>query len=236
MSDKKPNVKPLIKPGLFLAFKGKAKDFKGMKDLKIGKKTGPGFSSKKRVGGIMKYSSGMSPESAKATAFAKDKLEKLDKGIYETGSKMKGRLAAGIAKVKAATAKLKDFAKSKFKPKAATKVGEATKAASKAIKSGTGKALVTANRARAFKALRFARAATPIGAATLAISSIKKFEPGKSPQEMARKAYIKGGQDPDKAMMEAGDISNMMDYAKPKKKNTGGMVVGKGADYIKDLI
>tara|TARA_R100001163_G_scaffold63979_2_gene57076 strand:+ start:105 stop:785 length:681 start_codon:yes stop_codon:yes gene_type:complete len=224
---KKPNVKPLIKPGLFLTFKGKAKDYKGMKDLKIGKKTGPGFSGKKRIGGIMKYSSGMSPESAKATAFAKDKLEKLDKGVYETGSKIKGRLAAGIAKVKAATTKLKDFAKSKFTPKAATKVGEATKTASKAIGTGTGKALVTANRARVFKALRFARAATPIGAATLVATSIKKRDPK---AVKAEREFFKGKK------YEDYGFESMQDYAKPKKKNKGGMVVGKGADYIKDLI
>tara|TARA_A100001391_G_scaffold41690_2_gene24006 strand:+ start:740 stop:1609 length:870 start_codon:yes stop_codon:yes gene_type:complete len=287
---KKPNVKPLIKPGLFLAFKGKAKDFKGMKDLRPGKKTGPGFSGKKRVGGIMKakagdeakinkvisglskaskthaaqakmlksvkaskgkimkYSSGMSPESAKATAFAKDKLEKLDKGIYETGSKMKGRLAAGIAKVKAAGAKLKEFAKSKFKSKAATKgatkvVGDTAPLAKFTVQSnrpgklpdrpgskvniGKSKALVTANKARAFKVLRAARALTPIGAATVVATSIKKRDPK---AVKAEREFFKGKK------YEDYGFESMQDYAKPKKKNTGGMVVGKGADYIKDLI
>ena len=59
---------------------------------------------------------------------------------------------------------------------------------------------------------KFARAATPIGLATVAVTSIKKFEPGKSPREMARKAYIKGGRDPDKAMRDSGDVTKMLNY------------------------
>ena len=65
---------------------------------------------------------------------------------------------------------------------------------------------------KALRVAKFARAATPIGLATVAVTSIKKFEPGKSPQEMARKAYIKGGRDPDKAMRDSGDVTKMLNY------------------------
>ena len=81
------------------------------------------------------------------------------------------------------------------------------------------------------KIAKFARATTPIGLASLALTSSKKFEKGKSPQEMQKKAFIKGGQDQKKAMQTASDLSKMLNF------NIGGNTMLKNpkkADLDKD--
>lgn len=72
------------------------------------------------------------------------------------------------------------------------------------------------------KVAKFARATTPIGLASLALTSIKKYPKGKSPQEMARKAYIKGGQDPKKAMTSQDLAKDLLNF------NTGGTMLKGG--------
>ena len=163
------------------------------------------------------------PKAKTATEIGKDIAKKTNVGA--------GKILTALGSPIQSTKKLLSTAKAKFtgaakRVKAISKgdIGGTTKPLiGKSAKAGLGKQnrLIaqfkkTPTKARlASKALRvakFARAATPIGLATVAVTSIKKFEPGKSPQEMARKAYIKGGQDPDKAMRDSGDVTKMLNY------------------------
>ncbi len=163
------------------------------------------------------------PEAKTATEIGKDIMKKTNVGA--------GKVLTALGSPIRTTKKILAGAKAKFtgaakKVKAISKgdIGGTTKPLiGKKAKAGLGKQnkLIaqlkkTPTKARlASKALRvakFARAATPIGLATVAVTSIKKFEPGKSPREMARKAYIKGGRDPDKAMRDSGDVTKMLNY------------------------
>ena len=163
------------------------------------------------------------PQAKTATEIGKDIIKKTNVGA--------GKVLTALGSPIRSTKKILAGAKAKFtgaakKVKAISKgnIGGTTKPLiGKSAKAGLGKQnkLIaqlkkTPTKARlASKALRvakFARAATPIGLATVAVTSIKKFEPGKSPREMARKAYIKGGRDPDKAMRDSGDVTKMLNY------------------------
>lgn len=131
------------------------------------------------------------------------------------------------------TAPLAKFAVSKAGSPPATKAGaQATKATNlakldKAIGSLKGKTAKLRNFNRLRKVAKFARVATPIGAATVVATSIKKRDPK---AVKAERAFYKG-----KKYKDVG-FESMMDYAKPTKKAGGGEIIMKQSDYIKDLL
>jgi hypothetical protein len=86
---------------------------------------------------------------------------------------------------------------------------------------------------KVYKASKFLRAATPIGAASIVASGLGTYEKGKDPQSLAKKAYEKG-----KSYQVAKEFKTYgADGVKTvKMKSQGGMMVGKQSDYIKDLI
>ena len=96
----------------------------------------------------------------------------------------------------------KEAAKASFKPP------------TKTLSAGKSKALVTSRTAKLFKAARFARAVTPIGAASIVIgAATKKRDPKAVKRE---RDFYKG-----KKYKDVG-FESMMDYAKPKSK--GGVI------------
>ena len=86
---------------------------------------------------------------------------------------------------------------------------------------------------KVYRASKFLRAATPIGAASIVASGFGSYEKGKDPQSLAKKAYEKG-----KSYQVAKEFKTYgSDGVKTvKMKSQGGMMVGKQSDYIKDLI
>ena len=83
------------------------------------------------------------------------------------------------------------------------------------------------------KVAKFARMATPVGAALTVASGLGTYEKGKDPQSLAKKAYEKG-----KSYKVADEFTVVGSEGtkKVKMKSQGGMIIGKQADYIKDLI
>jgi hypothetical protein len=189
----------------------KVKDFKGvMKSRK-----------KNKMGGVIKASEGVSV-SPKMTDYTKDLIGKADKGLGKAITQGKNLLGAIGAKVKRAgeimkkgpsaaitkTGPVKDFAIAKQAAKASFKPS------TKTLSAGKSKALVTSRTAKLFKAARFARAVTPIGAASIVIGAgVKKRDPKAVKRE---RDFFKG-----KKYKDVG-FESMMDYAKPKNK--GGVI------------
>jgi hypothetical protein len=83
------------------------------------------------------------------------------------------------------------------------------------------------------KIVKFARMATPIGAALTIASGFGTYEKGKSPQELAEKAYEKGKK---YKVADEFTVVGSEGTKKVKMKSKGGIIIGKQADYIKDLI
>ena len=189
--------------------KMKAKDFKGVsKSSKKGNK----------MGGVIKASEGVSV-SPKMTDYTKNLIGKADQGLGKAITQGKNLFGAIGAKVKKAGEILKKplvasatGIKTPEKAKAVAK--NIAKAMSGNVGKGTSKALVTSRTAKLFKAARFARAVTPIGAASIVIGAgIKKRDPKARARE---KAFYK-----DKKYEDVG-FEQYLDYAKPKSK--GGVI------------
>ena len=190
----------------------KVKDYKGvMQSRKKGNK----------LGGVIKASEGVSV-TPRLTDYTKNLLGKADKGLgkaIEQGKGLFGSVKEKIAKAgkimkqgpSAAITKagpVKDFAIAKEAAKASFKPP------TKTLSAGKSKALVTSRTAKLFKAARFARAVTPIGAASIVIgAATKKRDPKAVKRE---RDFYKG-----KKYKDVG-FESMMDYAKPKKK--GGVI------------
>jgi hypothetical protein len=83
------------------------------------------------------------------------------------------------------------------------------------------------------KVAKFARVATPVGAALTIASGLGTYEKGKSPQELAKKASEKGKE---YKVADEFTVVGSEGTKKVKMKSQGGMIIGKQADYIKDLI
>ena len=101
--------------------------------------------------------------------------------------------------------------------------------------------LVTMDTAKKFKNMqklakvaKFARMATPVGVGlTVAASGLGTYEKGKDPQSLAKKAYEKGKE---YKVADEFTVVGSEGTKKVKMKSKGGMIIGKQADYIKDLI
>ena len=190
----------------------KVKDFKGvMQSRKKGNK----------LGGVIKASEGVSV-SPKMTDYTKNLIGKTDKGLGKAITQGKNLFGAIGAKVKKAGEIMRKgpSAVTPSKPtspslakldKGISNVRAATKKLADSTKS---KALVTSRTAKLFKAARFARAVTPIGAASIVIGAgVKKRDPKAVKRE---RDFYKG-----KKYKDVG-FESMMDYAKPKSK--GGVI------------
>ena len=224
-TDKKRPILVNKKTKIFDLFPGgayasglKIKDFKGvMKSTKKGNK----------LGGMMKYSEGGSP---KLSDYTKNLLSKSDQGIGRGISKTKNILASVKAKIakaselmrkgpaafsaKGATKFTGDTAPlSKFTIKSANRATKLPDRPGSKINIGKTKAGEVFKKLAKSKALRVARLATPIGAATVVATSIKKRDPKAVQRE---RDFYKG-----KKYKDVG-FESMMDYAKPKSK--GGVI------------
>jgi hypothetical protein len=203
----------------------KVKDFQSI--LKSSKKGN-------KLGGMMKYSEGGSP---KLSDYTKNLISKSDQGIGRGISKTKSILASVKAKI-AKASELMRKGPAAFSAQGATKFTGDTaplskftvKSANRATKlpdrpgskinigktkpGGVFTQLKKAGvRSTAAKALRVARLATPLGAATVVATSIKKRDPKAVKRE---RDFYKG-----KKYKDVG-FESMMDYAKPKSK--GGVI------------
>ena len=209
----------------------KVKDFKGiMKSRKKGNK----------LGGMIKYSEGGSP---KLSDYTKSLISKSDQGIGRGISKTKSILASVKAKIAKASELMRKGPAAFSATKGATKFTGDTaplskftvKSANRATKlpdrpgskinigktkpGGVFTQLKKAGvRSTAAKALRVARLATPIGAATVVATNIKRRDPKAVKRE---RDFYKG-----KKYKDVG-FESMMDYAKPKKKG-GAISYNKG--------
>ena len=179
----------------------KVKDFKSI--LKSSKKGN-------KLGGVIKASEGVNV-SPKLTDYTKNLIGKADQGIGKGISKTKSILTSVKEKISRAgeimrkgpsAAITKEAAKASFKPP------------TKTLSAGKSKALVTSRTAKLFKAARFARAVTPIGAASIVIGAGVKKRDAKAVKR--ERDFYKG-----KKYKDVG-FESMMDYAKPKSK--GGVI------------
>jgi len=196
----------------------KVKDFQSiLKSTKKGNK----------LGGMMKYSDGGSP---KLSDYTKNLISKSDEGIGRGISKTKSILASVKEKIAKASqimrkgptaASVKGAAKftgdtaplSKPTLKSANRAGKLPDRPGSKINIGKTKPGEVFKKLAKSKALRVARLATPIGAATVVATSIKKRDPKAVKRE---RDFYKG-----KKYKDVG-FESMMDYAKPKSK--GGVI------------
>ena len=201
----------------------KVKDYKGvMQSRKKGNK----------LGGVIKASEGVSV-TPRLTDYTKNLLGKADKGLGKAIEQGKGLFGSVKEKIERAGKIMKKdpSAVTPNRPGApATKAGSLKfaslkkvigdpKGATKRLAGSTSKALVTSRTAKLFKAARFARAVTPIGAASIVIgAATKKRDPKAVKRE---RDFYKG-----KKYKDVG-FESMMDYAKPKKKG-GAISYNKG--------
>ena len=204
----------------------KVKDFKGV--MKSGKKGN-------KIGGVIKASEGVSV-APKMSDYTKNLISKTDQGLGKAVKKSKDLLGAIGAKIKRAGEIMKK-GPSVTKPALPgspppVKPGSLSLAKlDKAIGdvrgktdrlrnlTKTGKALVTGRTAKFMKAARFARAVTPIGAASIVIGAGVKKRDAKAVKR--ERDFYKG-----KKYKDVG-FESMMDYAKPKKKG-GAISYNKG--------
>ena len=202
----------------------KVKDYKGvMQSRKKGNK----------LGGVIKASEGVSV-TPRLTDYTKNLLGKADKGLGKAIEQGKGLFGSVKEKIERAGKIMKKgpSAVTPNRPGApATKAGSLKfanlekvigdpKGATKRLAGSTkSKALVTSRTAKLFKAARFARAVTPIGAASIVIgAATKKRDPKAVKRE---RDFYKG-----KKYKDVG-FESMMDYAKPKSKG-GAISYNKG--------
>ena len=166
---------------------------------------------------MIKASEGVSV-SPKMTDYTKNLIEKADQGIGSGITKTKSILA----RVKEKIAKAGEIMRKGPSAASASKPGEVfTKLKKPSFtlpKGSTGKAGEVFKKLGKSKAIRFARLATPIGAATVVATSIKKRDPKAVKRE---RDFFKG-----KKYKDVG-FESMMDYAKPKSKG-GAISYNKG--------
>ena len=165
-----------------------------------------------------KLPKGMEQSASKPSAFANQKPAKPTKA-GDIFKKMKFPKGPGgiLIQMKQAASKPSAFANQKF----ATKTKQAGDIFKKLASS------------KVAKVAKFARVATPVGAALTIASGLGTYEKGKSPQELAKKASEKGKE---YKVADEFTVVGSEGTKKVKMKSQGGMIIGKQADYIKDLI
>jgi len=208
----------------------KVKDFQSI--LKSSKKGN-------KLGGVIKAESG-TIVTPRMSRYVSDTLKSADEGAYRIGSKLKEKSKSILSKVKEKIAKASEIMRkgptaasvkgatkftgdtaplSKPKLKSANRPGKLPDRPGSKINIGKSKALVTGRTAKLFKAARFARAVTPIGAASIVIGAGVKKRDAKAIKR--ERDFYKG-----KKYKDVG-FESMMDYAKPKKKG-GAISYNKG--------
>jgi len=207
----------------------KVKDFQSI--LKSSKKGN-------KLGGVIKAESG-TIVTPRMSRYVSDTLKSADEGAYRIGSKLKEKSKNILSKVKEKIAKASEIMRkgptaasvkgaAKFtgdtaplsKPtlKSANRAGKLPDRPGSKINTGKTKPGEVFKKLAKSKALRVARLATPIGAATVVATSIKKRDPKAVKRE---RDFYKG-----KKYKDVG-FESMMDYAKPKKKG-GAISYNKG--------
>ena len=152
---------------------------------------------------------------------------KVESTMYKAGQKMRNILDKGllsfIKKPAETTKKVRLSSKAPF----VIPSGPATKA------KQAGDIFKKLASSKVAKVAKFARVATPVGAALTIASGLGTYEKGKSPQELAKKASEKGKE---YKVADEFTVVGSEGTKKVKMKSQGGMIIGKQADYIKDLI
>lgn len=206
---KKTKIFDLAPTGVYGKFK--AKDFKGIKHL---------IKKGHKVGGVIKAESG-TIVTPRMSRYVSDTLKSADEGAYRIGSKLKEKGKGILSKVKEKISRAGEIMRKGPSAVTPTKAGALpTKAGSlslakldKAIGDVRGKTKKLGAFKTARNVAKFARLATPIGAATVVATSIKKRDPKAVKRE---RDFYKG-----KKYKDVG-FESMMDYAKPKSK--GGVI------------
>jgi hypothetical protein len=172
---------------------------------------------------------------------------KVESTMYKAGQTMKNILDKGllsfIKKPAETTKKVRLSSKAPFvipsdsKPSTSSRVVRLSSKApfvtpvSKAEQLGSAFKKLASSKVA--KVAKFARVATPVGAALTIASGLGTYEKGKSPQELAKKASEKGKE---YKVADEFTVVGSEGTKKVKMKSQGGMIIGKQADYIKDLI
>jgi hypothetical protein len=172
---------------------------------------------------------------------------KVESTMYKAGQKMRNILDKGllsfIKKPAETTKKVRLSSKAPFvipsdsKPSTSSRVVRLSSKApfvtpvSKAEQLGSAFKKLASSKVA--KVAKFARVATPVGAALTIASGLGTYEKGKSPQELAKKASEKGKE---YKVADEFTVVGSEGNKKVKMKSQGGMIIGKQADYIKDLI
>jgi hypothetical protein len=172
---------------------------------------------------------------------------KVESTMYKAGQKMRNILDKGllsfIKKPAETTKKVRLSSKAPFvipsdsKPSTSSRVVRLSSKApfvtpvSKAEQLGSAFKKLASSKVA--KVAKFARVATPVGAALTIASGLGTYEKGKSPQELAKKASEKGKE---YKVADEFTVVGSEGTKKVKMKSQGGMIIGKQADYIKDLI
>jgi hypothetical protein len=172
---------------------------------------------------------------------------KVESTMYKAGQTMKNILDKGllsfIKKPAETTKKVRLSSKAPFvipsdsKPSTSSRVVRLSSKApfvtpvSKAEQLGSAFKKLASSKVA--KVAKFARVATPVGAALTIASGLSTYEKGKSPQELAKKASEKGKE---YKVADEFTVVGSEGTKKVKMKSKGGMIIGKQADYIKDLI
>jgi hypothetical protein len=151
---------------------------------------------------------------------------KVESTMYKAGQKMRNILDKGLLSFIKKPSLPKGMEQSASKPSAIAnqKPAKPTKAGDIFKKLASSKVA---------KVAKFARVATPVGAALTIASGLGTYEKGKSPQELAKKASEKGKE---YKVADEFTVVGSEGTKKVKMKSQGGMIIGKQADYIKDLI
>ena len=175
---------------------------------------------------------------------------KVESTMYKAGQKMRNILDKGllsfIKKPAETTKKVRLSSKAPFvipsdsKPSTSSRVVRLSSKAPFVIPSGpatkakqAGDIFKKLASSKVAKVAKFARVATPVGAALTIASGLGTYEKGKSPQELAKKASEKGKE---YKVADEFTVVGSEGTKKVKMKSQGGMIIGKQADYIKDLI
>ena len=172
---------------------------------------------------------------------------KVESTMYKAGQTMKNILDKGllsfIKKPAETTKKVRLSSKAPFvipsdsKPSTSSRVVRLSSKApfvtpvSKAEQLGSAFKKLASSKVA--KVAKVARMATPVGAALTIASGLGTYEKGKSPQELAKKASEKGKE---YKVADEFTVVGSEGTKKVKMKSQGGMIIGKQADYIKDLI
>ena len=152
---------------------------------------------------------------------------KVESTMYKAGQKMRNILDKGLLSFIKKPKLPKGMEQSASKPSAFANQKPATKA------KQAGEIFKKLASSKVAKVAKFARVATPVGAALTIASGLGTYEKGKSPQELAKKASEKGKE---YKVADEFTVVGSEGTKKVKMKSQGGMIIGKQADYIKDLI